>query len=479
MNRRDALQTTGAFALGTFFSPDALLNFSSKTKPLNYTKADFGENFIWGAATSAYQIEGAHQADGKGVSIWDTFTHTEGRIKNKEHGDTACDFYHRFEDDLALAKQINMQAFRFSTAWTRLLPQGKGQVNTKGIDFYNRLIDTCLEKGLQPWLTLYHWDLPQALEDLGGWTNRDIIGWFNDYTQLCADKFGDRVKHFMVLNEPTIFSLLGYLDGRHAPGHRDFTKFIKVVHHVAMVQAEAARTLRSVGKNLQIGTTFSCNIVQPYQDNELDKKACERLDVLFNRLYIEPALGLGYPTATVPLFKMIETVMQQGDEQKLKFDFDFIGIQNYTRIVARHDDNSPLLQAKFVEAKERGVSPLTAMNWEIYPEGMYLILKQFAQYEGVKKIIITENGAAFEDIVEKNKVNDALRIAFFEQYLAQVLRAKKEGVPVEGYLAWSLLDNFEWAEGYHPRFGLVHVDYDTQKRTLKNSALWFKKFLNK
>ncbi len=483
MNRREALQSSSAFIFGAMLSPsilaDSMTDETSHIILPDFKRGDFGKNFLWGTATASYQIEGSHDKDGKGVSIWDTFSHIDGKIKNNENGDIACDFYNRYPSDIALAKKMNMEVFRFSTAWTRLLPNGIGKVNQKGVDFYNKVIDECLKKNLSPWLTLYHWDLPQALEDKGGWTNRDIINWFGEYTNLCADKFGDRVKNFMILNEPTIFSMLGYLDGRHAPGHKDVGKFLKVVHHISMVQAEAGRILRQKLKDAQIGTTYSCNIVQPITEEEQDKKAAEKLDVLLNRMYIEPAVGLGYPSETLPLLKNIEKFMQPDDMEKLKFDFDFIGIQNYTRVVVKHDEKSPLLGIKFVEAKDRNVPKMTAMKWEVYPEGIYLILKQFAQYKGIKKIIITENGAAFEDKLEGKKIHDKERIDFFETYLSEVLRAKKEGVPVEGYLVWSMLDNYEWAEGYHPRFGLVYVDYPTQKRYIKDSGLWFQKFLKK
>lgn len=481
MNRREILQASGAFLFGAMIAPDTLYSFPEENNIIlpDFKKDDFGKDFLWGTATASYQIEGAHTADGKGVSIWDTFSHINGKIVNNENGDIACNFYNQYPNDIGIAKKLNLDVFRFSTAWTRLLPNGTGKVNQKGVDFYNKIIDQCLKNGLSPWLTLYHWDLPQVLEDKGGWANRDMIDWFSEYTNLCADKFGDRVKNFMILNEPTIFSMLGYLTGKHAPGHTDVTKFLKVVHHISMVQAEAGRILRQKVKNANIGTTYSCNIVQPFTDSEEDKKACEKLDVLINRMYIEPALGLGYASESLPLLKNIEKFMQPDDLQKLKFDFDFIGIQNYTRIIAKYDEKAPLMGIKFVEAKDRNVPNMTTMKWEVYPEGIYLILKQFAKYKNIKKIIVTENGAAFDDKLEGKKVHDKNRVDFFEGYLAQVLRAKKEGVPVDGYFVWSLLDNYEWAEGYFPRFGLVYVDYKTQKRYIKDSGYWFQKFLKK
>ena len=448
---------------------------------LPLSKGDFGTDFIWGAATAAYQIEGGWNADGKGPSIWDTFTHKAGKIKNKETGDVACDFYNRYRNDVSLIREMNMDAFRFSLSWSRILPGGTGTMNQKGIDFYNRVIDTCLEQGTQPWVTLYHWDLPQALEDKGGWASRDVINWFNEYVQVASRNFGDRVKNWMVFNEPAAFTGLGYMTGTHAPGKKSLGKYPKVIHHVVLCQAEGGRTLRAEVPAAHIGTTYSMSAIHPKENIKKHEEAAKRMDALLNRLFIEPALGLGYPSKDFTYLKEVEKHMQPGDDQKMIFDFDFHGVQNYFRIVATQSAFPPVLWANQVKPKDlvKDANELTDMKWEVYPEGIYEVIKQLAAYKGVKKIYVTENGAAFPDQVEDGHIHDTRRTQFFKDYLAQVLRAKNDGAPVKGYFVWSLLDNFEWAEGYHPRFGLVHVDYTTQQRTIKDSGLWFKEFLSK
>lgn len=440
------------------------------------SKSAFGENFTWGVSTAAVQIEGAYLSDGKSESVWDTFSHGKGNIKTGENADVACDFYSRYAEDIGIVRQMNFNAFRFSLAWSRILPGGTGAVNQKGIDFYHRVIDQCLENNIQPWVTLYHWDLPQVLEEKGGWTNRDVIGWFSEYTDLCTRAFGDKVKNWMVLNEPLAFTALGYLLGIHAPGKKGFKNFFPAVHHAAMCQSEGGRIVRKNVRDANVGTTFSCSSVEPFSEKEKNKIPVERYDALINRLFIEPALGLGYPVKSLKPFSRIYKHTQPGDEEKLKFDFDFIGIQNYTREIAKYSPFIPVMKGKQVPAKER-VPETTEMGWEIYPEGIYKMLKKFGAYGGVKKIYITENGAAFPDRVEGGKVNDEKRVKYFQEYLKQVLGAKKEGMNVQGYFAWSLMDNFEWAEGYRTRFGLVYVDFKTQQRIIKDSGWWFRDFL--
>ncbi|MCS7058152.1 MAG: GH1 family beta-glucosidase [Meiothermus sp.] len=439
-------------------------------------KADFGPQFRWGVATAAYQIEGAVKEDGRGPSIWDTFAHTPGRIKTGENADVACDFYHRYREDTALIREMNFQAHRFSLAWPRILPEGRGRLNPKGLDFYQRVIDRTLELGLEPWVTLYHWDLPQALEDQGGWTNRDVVGWFAEYAAVCARAFGDRVRHWMVLNEPAVFTVLGYLQGRHAPGRRGLSSFLPAVHHAALAQAEGGRALRASLPNAQIGTTFSASYVQAAGPTWLSQMAATQYDAIANRLFLEPALGLGYPWKRAPFLHLLRPYIRPGDLERLAFDFDFIGLQTYFRQLVRFDPLMPATWAREVPHEERG-GELTAMGWEVWPENLYHLLKQFAAYPGVRRIIITENGVAYLDTPEGGRVHDPKRIAFIQAHLLQVRRAQQEGVPVEGYFYWSLMDNFEWAEGYRPRFGLVYVDYATQKRILKDSALWFREFL--
>ena len=439
-------------------------------------KSAFGENFQWGVSTAAYQIEGAHEAEGKGLSIWDVFSSRKGKIKQRHHGNHACDFFNRYPDDLKLMQSMAIPNFRFSLSWSRLLPQGIGNANQHGVAYYDRLIDHCLELGITPWLTLYHWDLPHALEKKGGWTNRDIVGWFEEYVALAVKLYGDRVKHWMILNEPMVFTGAGYFLGVHAPGRRGFGPFIPAVHHATLCQAAGGRVIRDLRPEAEVGTTFSCSYIEPLQQREKDIQAARRVDALLNRLFLEPALGLGYPLDDLRFMRRIEKYMLPGDEERMAFDFDFIGVQNYTREVVKYAFWTPFLQANLVPARKRGV-PYTLMNWEVYPDSIYHILHQFNQYTNVPKLIITENGAAFPDELKDGQVHDPERLCYLKRYLQQVLRAKQEGVQVQGYFVWSFVDNFEWAEGYDPRFGLVHVDFETQQRTIKSSGYWYRDFL--
>ncbi|MEQ9098007.1 MAG: GH1 family beta-glucosidase [Imperialibacter sp.] len=441
-----------------------------------FSKADFGNDFTWGVATAAFQTEGAWNLDGKGESVWDRFTHTKGKIKTGDHANIATDFYHRYEQDIDLVKLMGFESFRFSIAWPRLLPKGTGHINSKGIDFYHRVIDYCLENGITPWITLYHWDLPQALQDQGGWTNRDIIGWFTEYVDLVTRQYGDKVHNWMVLNEPMAFTGLGYMAGYHAPGVKGLDSFLSAAHHTTMCQAEGGRVVRYNVPHANIGTTYSCSHVDPIDKLPWNVDAANRMDAVFNRLYVEPGLGLGYPTKAVPILRRIEKFMKAGDEEKLPFEFDFIGIQNYFRIVSKYSLFSLGLFAKEVPATKRNVE-MNSMNFEIFPEGIYHMLKRFGSYDGIKKLVVTENGVCLPDQLSNGAVNDYRRIKFFEEYLLQVLRAKKEGIDVDGYFVWTLTDNFEWSEGYEPRFGLVHVDYETQQRTVKDSGWWWKELL--
>lgn len=474
MDRRELLKLLGSTAAGVALLPH--LKSMGYFAPSELTKTAFGDDFLWGVATAAYQIEGAWNVDGKGPSVWDTFSHKKKNIKTGENGDVACDFYNNYASDIDLIRQMNMQVFRFSTAWSRVLPQGTGQVNQKGLDFYHRVIDTCLEKGIQPWITTYHWDLPQALEDKGGWMNRDVIGWFSEYVDLISRTFGDKVKNWMVLNEPLAFTALGYLLGIHAPGKKGLKNFVPAAHHTVLCQAEGGRIIRRNVNNANVGSTFSCSSIEPIKDKRIHAVAAARADALINRLYIEPVVGLGYPWQTLPAIHRVEKYMKPGDEENMKFDFDFIGVQNYSREIIRGNFIIPYVKGLNVPAKRRNVET-TEMGWEVYPEGIYKVLKKFASYPNVKKIYVTENGCAFPDNLDNGRVHDPKRVQFFKDYLAQVLRAQKEGAPIKGYFVWSLLDNFEWAEGYRTRFGLVYTDFKTQQRYMKDSALWFKEFL--
>ncbi len=443
---------------------------------INLHSTQFGDGFVWGVASSAYQTEGASFEDGKGLSIWDVFTRVKGKIKDGGSGNQATAFYHRYIQDIILMQALNIKNFRFSLSWPRLIPDGIGKKNEKGIEFYNNVIDFCLECGIEPWVTLYHWDLPQALEEKGGWTNRDMVQWFEDYTAFCVRHFGDRVKHWMVLNEPMAFTGAGYFLGLHAPGKKGLNNFLPAAHHAALSLAAGTRVIRSMDAGAVVGSTFSCSPVDALDDAKLSGEAALRVDVLSNRLFIEPLLGLGYPLRDLKVLQGIEKYMKPGDDERVKANLDFIGLQNYTREVVRHSTVMPYINARLVKASKRSVER-TEMDWEIYPQGIYRVLKRFASYKGIDKIIITENGAAFNDVLANGQVNDYNRIRFYEQYLQQVLKAKGEGVNVQGYFAWSFTDNFEWAEGYRKRFGLVYVDYPTQRRIIKASGFWFQQFL--
>tara|TARA_A100000171_G_scaffold44787_1_gene47903 strand:+ start:2658 stop:4019 length:1362 start_codon:yes stop_codon:yes gene_type:complete len=437
---------------------------------------DFGEDFIWGVSTAAYQIEGAHDIHDKGPSIWDHFTSKKGNTYQNQHGNDACEFYHKFQEDILLMRKMNIDHFRFSLSWSRILPNGTGAISSKGIQFYNDVINFCLECGITPWVTLYHWDLPLALEEKGGWTNREILGWFQEYVTVCAISFGDRVKNWMVLNEPMVFTGAGYFLGVHAPGRKGLKNFLPSVHHAVLCQAAGGRILRNLVANANIGTTFSCSQISPYRNNSRDHKAAERADAMLNRLFIEPSLGMGYPWDTIPVLKRLQSYIMPGDAENSVFDFDFVGIQNYTREKVKHSYFVPYIRAKIVKASKRKVRA-TLMDWEVYPPSIFKMIKRFNSYEGVKKIMITENGAAFADEIYQGGVHDEERLSYLQAYLKQVNKAQRVGLKVDGYFVWTFTDNFEWAEGYYPRFGLVYIDFENQQRIVKSSGQWFSRFL--
>lgn len=443
---------------------------------MHFSKKEFGHNFIWGVSAAAYQIEGAHNKDGKGPSIWDVFAATKGKILNNENANVACDFYNRYHADILLMKTMNIPNYRFSLSWSRIMPHGTGKVNMHGVAFYNNVIDFCLEQGIEPWITLYHWDLPYALEQNGGWTNRNIINWFSDYVFFCIKTFGDRVKNWMILNEPMVFTGGGYFLGIHAPGKKGLTNFLSAMHHAAMCQAEGGRIARSYNSLLKIGTTFSCSHIEPLKNNEADKVAAIKADALLNRSFIEPLLGLGYPITDLKLLQRLEQFVKDGDESKLHFEMDFIGLQNYTREIVAHSFFMPFIKARIISADKRNALR-TLMNWEIHPPCIYNILKKYSAYKAIKEIIITENGAAFKDEITNEKILDEARKEYLQNHISQVLKAKKEGVNVNGYFVWSFTDNFEWAEGFYPRFGIVYVDFPSQKRIIKLSGHWYSNFL--
>ncbi len=441
----------------------------------DFTKADFGPDFKWGVAAAAYQTEGAWNIDGKSESNWDYFSRIPGKIANEENADVAADFYHRYSEDIDLIKAMNFDIFRFSVSWSRILPAGTGAVNAKGIDFYHRVIDKCLSAGVVPWITVYHWDMPQVLEAQGGWTNRKMIDWFSEYVDVLSKEYGGKVKNWMVMNEQLAFTGNGYMNGVFAPGKKSIGAFMKAVHHAVVANAEGGRIIRKNVPGANIGFTLANTWVEPVDQDEKNFQAAARMDAIMNRLFIEPALGLGYPEDTIPMLKKLKTHYEDGDEEKMIFDFDFIGIQYYYRTIAKKSI-IPGMRAKEVMASDRGVTA-NEMGGEVYPEGLYHILKKFSQYKGIRNMIVTENGTCFPDKLENGLVHDKDRTAFFKNHLAAVLKAKKEGVNVTGYFVWSPTDNFEWDKGFSPRFGLVYVDFKTLERYIKDSGLWFTEFL--
>ncbi|MGH2646783.1 MAG: glycoside hydrolase family 1 protein, partial [Ginsengibacter sp.] len=353
-----------------------------------------------------------------------------------------------------------------------------GYISHEGIDFYNRVIDFCLELNITPWVTLYHWDLPYELEKKGGWVNRDIINWFLEFTSCCLKYFGDRVANWMVLNEPMVFTGAGYFLGVHAPGKKGLNNFLAASHHAAMCQARGGALIKSLQPQSNVGTTFSCSHIEPHRKTDRDSTAAKKVDALLNRLFIEPLLGLGYPIDDLKLLNRIENFIKKDDEKNLMFNMDFIGVQNYTREIVTHTSFMPYMNAKLIKADKRNVEA-TLMNWEVYPESIYYVLKKFSSYKNIPSLIVTENGAAFTDILANGAVHDIKRIQYLQDNISQVLRAKREGVNVTGYFVWTFLDNFEWAEGYYPRFGLVYVDFQTQKRIVKSSGYWYADFLKR
>ncbi len=443
---------------------------------MSMKREDFGDDFVWGVSTAAYQVEGGYNTHGKGMSIWDVFVKRRNKIFQNHHGDIACDFYNRYTKDISLMADMNIPNYRFSISWSRILAKGTGPVNTAGIDFYNRVIDFCLEVGITPWITLYHWDLPQALQEKGGWVNRDVVSWFDEFVKICVKNFGDRVTNWIVLNEPMVFTGAGYFLGVHAPGKKGLGNFLAATHHAALCQSHGGKIIKSLQPKSNVGTTFSCSHIDPYTNNEKDIIAAKKVDALLNRLFIEPVLGKGYPLNDLKILSRIEKYMKPDDEKDLAFDMDFVGIQNYTREMVVHSTFMPFINARIIKANKRNVET-TLMNWEVYPESIYKILKKYSEYSNMPSIMITENGAAFPDVYADGEVHDPVRLKYLNDHISQVLRAKQDGVNVKGYFVWTFLDNFEWAEGYYPRFGLVYVDFATQRRIVKASGHWYSKFL--
>jgi len=438
----------------------------------------FPDNFIWGTATAAYQIEGAYNEDGKGESIWDRFCRIPGKVQDGDRGNIACDHYHRYQDDIKLMKSISLNAYRFSIAWSRIFPQGKGQVNQQGLDFYERLVDELLDAGIEPFVTLYHWDLPQALQEEGGWANRDTIGYFKDYAEKVSRKLGDRVHFWITHNEPWVASFLGHHSGIHPPGIKNLSTALKVSHHLLLSHGETVAVLRDNGdEKTQVGITLNLSPVYPASENEEDEKAVKRYDGHLNRWFLDPIYKGSYPGDMLALYGNKAPEIRAEDLERISTKIDFLGVNYYTRTVVKADRKEVFLGVSSVKPK---AAQYTEMDWEIYPVGIYEILRRIHNDYDEPVIYITENGAAFADKIDKNgQVNDTSRIEYLEGHFLQAHRAIEEGVKLSGYFVWSLLDNFEWAHGYSRRFGLIHTDYPTQKRIIKASGWWYKKVIEK
>ncbi|MBQ1072246.1 beta-glucosidase [Micromonospora sp. C31] len=442
----------------------------------------FPDNFVWGAATAAYQIEGAATDDGRGPSIWDTFSRTPGKVHHGHTGDVACDHYHRYADDVALMAELGLKAYRFSVAWPRIQPDGTGPVNPRGLDFYDRLTDTLLARGIDPIVTLYHWDLPQTLQDRGGWTNRETAEHFATYATAVHTRLGDRIPTWTTLNEPWCSAYLGYGNGVHAPGEQDPGAAFAAVHHLLLGHGLAARALRAAGARTVGITVNPADVRAADPDSAADAAAVRLVDGLHNRIFLDPLLRAAYPDDVLEhVARIVEpTFIRDGDEKLIAAPIDLLGVNYYapTYVAGRPDGAGGSAWPGTEGAVEflPPAGPLTDMGWMIEPAGLTRLLERIAtDYPGVP-LMVTENGAAFPDKADADgtgQVPDADRIAYLDGHLRAVHEAISRGVDLRGYLVWSLLDNFEWAEGYRRRFGIIHVDYLTQRRTPKSSARWY------
>ncbi|MFF3665596.1 GH1 family beta-glucosidase [Microtetraspora malaysiensis] len=428
----------------------------------------FGPDFVWGVATSAYQIEGAVHEDGRTPSIWDTFASVPGAVDGGDTGDVACDHYHRWREDVGLLGTLGVDAYRFSVAWPRVIPGGSGPVNPPGLAFYDRLVDALLEAGIRPFVTLYHWDLPQILQDEGGWPRRDTAYRFADYATAVVEALGDRVTDWTTLNEPLCSSWHGHLQGVMAPGWRDLTAAVRASYHLHLGHGLATQAIRAAARRTpSIGIVNNLSPCEPATDSEEDHAAVVRADGHANRWWLDPITGRGYPQDMIDLYG-VDLPIRPGDLEAIAAPLDYHGLNYYFRQVVTADPEGPVPYARQVEVPG---APVTAMGWEIYPDGLERLLLRLAREYGIERIYVTESGSAWPDPVgAEGELDDRERSAHLEGHVAACARAVAQGVPLAGYFAWSLLDNFEWAYGYDKRFGLVHVDYRTQARTIKSSG---------
>lgn len=435
---------------------------------INHT---FPPDFLWGAATAAYQIEGSPLADGAGPSIWHRFSHTPGLVKNGDTGDVACDHYRRWKSDIALMRELGLGAYRFSVAWGRVLPEGTGSINQKGLDFYRALVDGLLEAGIEPMATLYHWDLPAALDDRGGWLNRDVASWFSDYAQTVVSALGDRVAMWVTINEPWVIATGGYLHGGLAPGHRNTYEGPIATHNILRAHGAGVRACRAETK-APVGIVLNLEPKYPASEGEADVTATRRADAFMNRQYLDPLFRGEYPDEMPEMFGEAWPSHPSSDFDLITTPIDFLGVNYYSRGLTKHDPDVAIERASRVRNPS---AAYTEMGWEVFPQGLSDILVRVADEYTKLPLYVTENGAAFYDppVALAEGVDDPLRVAYLREHLLAVRDAITRGAEVRGYFAWSLMDNFEWSEGYARRFGIVHVDYATQTRTVKRSGRWY------
>jgi beta-glucosidase len=435
----------------------------------------FPDGFTWGVATSSYQIEGAWNEDGKGESIWDRFSHTPGHIEDGSNGDIACDHYHRYRNDIALMRALGVQAYRFSVSWPRILPEGRGAANQKGLDFYNALVDALLEAGITPYLTLYHWDMPQALQDAGGWPVRATAEAFAEYAGVVSRSLGDRVRYWITLNEPWVSAVVGYWHGRHAPGHQSRDEMLAASHHLLLAHGLSIPVIHQHAAGSQVGIVLNLGPRTPASTSYADRQAAYLADGFLNRWYLDPLAGRGYPQDVTADFGHSLDFVQDGDLQIIAEPIDFLGVNYYTRAVVRSEavpesDNAP---PELVPGPN-----VTEMGWEIYPDGLYDLLCRVHFDYHFRALLVTENGAAFNDVVNPDgSVDDPRRVAYLRDHFRAAVRAVQAGVPLKGFFVWSLLDNFEWSYGYTKRFGIVYVNYQTLARIPKTSAWYYSRVI--
>ena len=429
----------------------------------------FPSGFLWGASTASYQIEGAVREDGRGESIWDRFSHTPGKTANGDTGDVAADHYHRWRDDIDIMRELGLGAYRFSIAWPRILPGGWGAVNQAGLDFYDRLVDGLLAAGIEPWPTLYHWDLPQALEDRDGWRNRETVEAFAEYTDVITRRLGDRVKHWITINEPWVAAYLGHFLGIHAPGLTNLQAANTAAHLMLLAHGRAVEVVRGNVSNGKTGITLNLSQVYPASDSQADAEAARRMDGSTNRWFLDPVFRGRYPEDLAETMGSLMPEIEDDDFSVISRPTDFLGINSYSPFYVAHDPASPL-GARMVEREGEH----TAVGWLVQPEALQELLVRVHEEYAPGDIYITENGAAFDDPApEEGRVHDPRRRAYLHDHLTACLNAIGQGVPLQGYFVWSLMDNFEWAEGYGKRFGVTYLDYATQERTIKDSGRWY------